>query len=232
MRDASDVAIERRAIWRSLTSREAVFLLSGVVLLCLQRWYRTFGVAQDFPTHGVVEWHLATTVCLFVIPVLLAIGYRIGPQDLGVGWGRPAVWTRYLAVYAVIIAPLVVAASRVPEFRDYYPLYRAVLERHELVPLSVATFGVYFFAWEFFFRGFLLLGLERRFGAYGIVVQTVPFVLMHLGKPQAEVLSAVVAGLALGLMAYRGRSVLPVWLLHWGVATALDLLVIYGPGPR
>ena len=226
MPESGEVTAERAAIWRALTSREAVFLLSGLVLLLLQRWYREFGLVRV--GHETVEWHLATTVCLFVVPVGMAVGYRLGPRDLGLGLGKPAIWTRYLAVYALVMVPVVLVAGRWPSFRDYYPLYQVIERQHEFIPLSVASFGVYFFAWEFFFRGFLLLGLERRFGAYAIVIQTVPFVLMHLGKPPAEVLSAIVAGPALGLMAYRSRSFLPGWLLHWAVATALDLLVIFG----
>ncbi len=75
-----------------------------------------------------------------------------------------------------------------------------------VILIGMAGWLVYFFAWEFHFRGFLLGVLKRRFGILAIVIQTVPFVMMHFGKPSSESLAAVVAGIALGWWAYRSRS--------------------------
>jgi len=225
------VTAERRALWSLLTSREALIIAVGLVLLVLQYYHRSLGLVHW--RHATVEAHAVTVICLFVVPALIAmLALRASPAQMGLGWGQPRIWTRYLAVYAAVTIPVVVVASRVNAFRVYYPMYDAALVNHALVPVSIASFGVYFFAWEFFFRGFLLFGLEPRFGAYAILMQTVPFVLAHLGKPEPEVYGATIAGLALGLMAYRGRCIWPCFFLHWGVATLLDLLIIFWPtGP-
>ena len=41
--------------------------------------------------------------------------------------------------------------------------------------------GFYMFCWEFFFRGFLLFGLQKsRLGAWGaVIVQALLFALLH-----------------------------------------------------
>ncbi|MCX7598060.1 MAG: CPBP family intramembrane metalloprotease, partial [Armatimonadetes bacterium] len=71
--------------------------------------------------------------------------------------------------------------------------------------------------------------LRRYPPALAIAAQTLPFVLMHLPKPPVEAFSSVVAGVALGTMAYRGRSMLGTWLLHFSCAALLDFLVIVWP---
>jgi membrane protease YdiL (CAAX protease family) len=42
----------------------------------------------------------------------------------------------------------------------------------------------------------------------------VPFVLLHLGKPEIETLSTIPTGLYLGYVAYRGNSCWPAVIIH------------------
>ena len=70
------------------------------------------------------------------------------------------------------------------------------------------------FAWEFFFRGFLLFGLKEKFQEKSIFIQMVPFALMHLAKPEAEALSTVVTGTLFGFIAYRSGSFWPAFIIH------------------
>ena len=76
---------------------------------------------------------------------------------------------------------------------------------------------------ELLFRGVLLRGLVRSYGErVGLLVCAVLFGLLH-GRP-AEALVAFVAGLVLGALRLRTRSVLPCIALHVGV-NALPVLV-------
>ncbi len=63
-------------------------------------------------------------------------------------------------------------------------------------------------------RGFLLFGLKEKLGELSIVVQMIPFVLMHFGKPELETLSTIVTGLYFGYVAYRGNSFWPAFIIH------------------
>lgn len=83
--------------------------------------------------------------------------------------------------------------------------------------------GAYFFAWEFFFRGFLLFGLEKRLGKLALFVQVVPFVMAHYPKSEVDSLSAIGGGLLFGWLSLRGGSFLGAWLLHWALATAINV---------
>ena len=73
---------------------------------------------------------------------------------------------------------------------------------------------VYLFAWEFIFRGFLLFGLKERFSDGSILIQMIPFVLTHLGKPEIETISTIIMGIYFGYVAYRGNSFWPAFIIH------------------
>ncbi|MBN1608648.1 MAG: CPBP family intramembrane metalloprotease [Polyangiaceae bacterium] len=84
-------------------------------------------------------------------------------------------------------------------------------------------------AWEFFFRGFVLLGLRRAWGSRAIVIQAVPSALMHIGKPWLEVLASFPAALFFGIVAYRTNSIVPGLLLHLWVALVVNLGCVFWP---
>ena len=76
---------------------------------------------------------------------------------------------------------------------------------------------------EAFFRGFLLFGLERRYGAgFALVASSGLFGVMHLGAVPA--LYATVGGLVLGAVALWTRSVFPGFALHAAVNAVPVLL--------
>jgi len=151
---------------------------------------------------------------------------RIRPADLGFGIGNWRLWLPDITILYLVMLPLVVWAATRAQFRNVYPYFHlARLGLKNLIRAELALL-VLMFAWEFLFRGYLLFGLERRLGNYAIVVQMVPFALMHLGKPELEAYGSIIAGLVLGIIAVRGRSFLPAFILHYAVALSLDLLAL------
>ena len=212
---------------RTLLSRESLLTLLALCLLILERHYRDFGLMAG--QYWIFEWHLSTVLFLFVIPVVVLMLSGIGPREVGMRWGSARIWARYLLVFFVVTAPVLLVASRFPSVQAYYPQCKQVRFEPSLWPVLILSYGCYFLAWEFFFRSYLLFVLARRIGPFAIVVQTIPFCLMHLGKPQPEVWAAIIAGLALGIMAYRSKSVLPCILLHWVCAVGVELLVALWP---
>jgi membrane protease YdiL (CAAX protease family) len=84
----------------------------------------------------------------------------------------------------------------------------------------------YLLGWEFFFRGFMLFGLERKFGRMAVLVQAIPFAIVHFKKPQLEAYGAIFGGIFLGLIGLRARSFLPCFLLHYMIILTADVLGI------
>jgi len=213
----------RDVLWR----RETVVLSLSAILPAILYYHRHLGLIP--PAFSKFEWFGLAFITFFIVPAcVIVFGFRRKLSDYGLTLGRPRVWLRYLIPYAAVVLPVILAASQFDSFRAYYPQWKPAGQGGWWLVSYEAGFAVYFFAWEFLFRGFVLFGLKKRFGSAAIVIQTVPFTLAHLGKPEAEVFAAIIAGLALGVMSYRGRSVLPCAFLHWVSALVMDLGVIYG----
>ena len=92
-------------------------------------------------------------------------------------------------------------------------------------------YAAQFVSLEFFFRGFLLQGLRRALGSNAIFVMIVPYCMIHYGKPLPETLGAIGAGLILGTLAMRTRSIWGGVLIHIGVAMTMDVLALRGCPP-
>lgn len=152
-------------------------------------------------------------------------------RDYGVKLrGLLAGGTIYLAFVAVM-APLVWVCSADERFQQTYPFLRvrSPAELRGMIRWEL-LYAAQFAALEFFFRGFLVHGTKHRFGAYSVAVMTVPYCMVHFGKPPAECVASIVAGLALGLMSLKTGS---IWLgaaLHISVAWSMDFAVLLRRG--
>lgn len=171
---------------------------------------------------------VAAFVLLGVGPALLAwLGLGRRPGSLGVGLGDWRAGLKLTAIGMVALTPVLYLASMDPAMQREYPLTRLAGCGTDLFLLWELHYLVYYAAWEFFFRGFMLFPLEDEWGsAAAILVQTVPSTLVHLGKPGAETSAAIVAGLLFGALAIRTRSVVYPILLHWFVGMATDFFCL------
>jgi membrane protease YdiL (CAAX protease family) len=170
--------------------------------LILRRYYP---LDIDFPR---------ATQLIYYVLVPLASGwllFRDKPQDYGIriGQWKPAVILT--AVSLGVMALILYRTGKIPEFRSYYQMYDIDW------PQLLLSHSLYMFAWEFLFRGYMLFGLEKSIGKSAIFVQTIPFVLLHLGKPFLETLACIPGGFVLGYIAYRTRSFLPCFIIHLGI---------------
>jgi membrane protease YdiL (CAAX protease family) len=78
--------------------------------------------------------------------------------------------------------------------------------------------------WEFFFRGWILFTYLRKFGHNALWLHAVPFALAHIGKPDIETLSTIFGGFAFGWVAYRTKSFVWPFLIHWFIGTFVILV--------
>ncbi|MCA9607428.1 MAG: CPBP family intramembrane metalloprotease [Myxococcales bacterium] len=168
--------------------------------------------------------HLSAVVLLMLIPLLLCfVAEGWTPRDLGfrVKGALPELAVAIGLWLAVV--PFVWMVHDMGNFRVVYPRLRAADTSMELYFLFEGLYLVKWIAWEFFFRGFMLFGFQKDFMRRSVLISTIPFALMHYGKPELEMASAVIAGLVLCFIALRSRSIWPGVLLHWLVASTMDL---------
>jgi membrane protease YdiL (CAAX protease family) len=189
----------------------AVVSISTLVLV-LHRYYP---LDIDFPS---------ATKLIYWLLVPLAAGwllFRDKPWDYGIRIGRWKPAIILTAAYLAAMSLILYAASKMPEFRSYYHMH--VIDW----PRWLLKWALYMFAWEFLFRGYMLFGLEKSIGKSAIFVQTIPFVLLHIGKPFLETLASIPGGFIWGYMAYRTRSFLPCFITHLGQYAIMILFINY-----
>jgi hypothetical protein len=226
----SELVASFRLLRQSLTGGVGLIGVCAIAMLLIVWFHPDFAyrvklVRYEWSQFGWIGLNL---ICLLLIPVLVikfGLGERV--RDYGLTLGDWRLWLKHAAVYLVIVLPVIAIASRAETFREFYPMFAPAREHRILLIPWELGYGAYFFAWEFFFRGFLLRGLSKHFGPAAIIVQNVPFVMMHFRKPEAEVWGSVIAGLALGVTAYRSRSTVGCWLIHWICAAAMDVLALW-----
>lgn len=177
---------------------QVIIILSVATLSLTLQWYRPlrFSLALSYIFYFMI-------LPVFVIRLVL----KKNPFAYGFGLGNFRIWLIYVAITIGLSVPVLLIASQFSQVHQYYG---KGLDYYEFFSLTVPTL----LAWEYLLRGFLLFGLKERFGKASIVIQMVPFVLLHLGKPEVETLSCIITGLWFGWIAYRGKSFWPAFLIH------------------
>jgi membrane protease YdiL (CAAX protease family) len=233
---ASALKREWRRWTEGLSLPTVLVLLISTVLLILfhdncsshvfrAKFLRYFSTSEFKPLYPAFFWYGCSFLVLGVIPLLIGrFGLRRPVREWGVGlgdwkFGLPAVLICYFA-----FLPVLVVVSYQPAFMAKYPLFDQAQKSVTLFIIYELSYMLYFIGWEFIFRGFMLFGLKPALGLYAVFVQTIPFAIMHFGKPQIETLAAVFAGVLLGYLAVRTRSFWYGWMLHSLVAVTNDIL--------
>lgn len=206
---------------RKLTT-VVVALFGAAIVVVLFRFNATPQSFERYVVGNIVGLLWIPMLSIFLILRDHAEEYGFGPGESKRVW----LWVLILAV-PMLLGEAVVA--RWPQYQTYYPMYRrfgfgspAGADVRVFLYFTL-IYGLYLFCWEFFFRGYLLFGLARTIGWWAVILQTVPFGMMHYGKP--EFCFSFVGGVILGALAYSARSFVPAFVLHWIAATGLDLLV-------
>lgn len=158
---------------------------------------------------GSLAWDrliLFLLVPLFIIVVVL----RESPAEYGFRLGD---WKAGLLLTGIVIlvgAPILYLTAKAdPSMQSYY--------QRLLTPSLPGYVFLDLFGWEFMFRGWLLFGYARKYGADALWLQAVPFALAHIGKPEVETMSTIFGGFLFGLVAWRTKSFLYPFLIHYFV---------------
>lgn len=236
-----DAEAVSRAEAIAVTPRHQLFLAitlvyTAVALTAMEYFGNPAFAASRFPAltqlyfglYPHLWWACFAIICYVPLPILIVkCIFRGRVRDYGL---KLVLKKRHLALYGAMLlfmVPIVFYVSTRTDFLKIYPFYRGA----PLAPLGAilvweAAYGIQFIALEFFFRGFLVLGLERYIGRYAVWVAVVPYCMIHYHKPPLEAFIAIVAGVVLGEVARRTRSIMGGVLMHLCVALSMDALAI------
>lgn len=181
---------------------------------------------------GYRAWWVAWTVVGFLLLPFVVMMFWPGKhlRDCNLSWSgfREHFWI-YVGLYAAVF-PVIFLVSWSPEFYSFYPMYpQAGRSWMDLLSWE-SLYAGQFIALEFFFRGFLVGGLGRYIGILSVPVSVMPYMMLHFSKPWPEAYAAIVAGLVLGWLAWKTKSIWGGVCIHCAVAVSMDLMALSHKG--
>jgi membrane protease YdiL (CAAX protease family) len=223
-------------IVRSLDKKVLVILLSIAVIQTIS-WYYTsrlffrqnyFDLLGTNPNYNYYEfafWFVGDFISLFVIPFLIIkIILKEKIKNYGISIGDYKTGLKLTVIFLLIMIPIIWFVSSEPIFAATYPLLVNARDSWSIFFLYECGLLFYLFAWEFIWRGFMLFGLKEKFGYYAVIIQMIPFVILHDGKAPVEVFGAILGGIALGILAYRTKSIYYCVITHAGIMFSIDFI--------
>jgi membrane protease YdiL (CAAX protease family) len=182
--------------------------------------------------YGYVWW-VATRVIGYVL-VPLPLWKLLFPKDSLLDMGfRLKGFFQHLWIYGLclgVVLPTMLIVASQPDFGTYYPFYKnSERSWFDFLAWEVIYF-IQFLALETFFRGWMVGALRKSLGSAAIFAMAVPYCMIHYGKPYLEAHGAIVAGVVLGSLAMRTRSIYSGFLLHITVAFLMDILALWRRG--
>jgi membrane protease YdiL (CAAX protease family) len=232
---------ELKELWNIIKKldRKIVIIFLSVAVLQTVSWYLTsrrffrynyfeqLQFDKNVFLYEYIYWFAGDFVTLFIIPVLI-IKFLLKDRltDYGLRMGDHKTGFKYSFIFLAVMLPVLWFVSSNNDFIQTYPQLEDVKYSWNIFLIFESGILLYMVAWEFIWRGFLLFGLEPKFGYYAVLFQMIPFVILHNGKPAIETFGAIIAGLALGILALRTRSILYCIITHAGVMFFIDLVSI------
>lgn len=236
----------RRALVSSLSSGPAILFLAGLSVLV----WKFFGTQQFYLAH-LRHWTIVPTswpgfvtgegqaaayrflscFLLFgVLPAVLGITFFRKPLgQWGVTFGRRGRTALWVAISLPVFVALGAFSATMPELRRVYPINPLASMSAAAFAAHAATYLIFYLGWEFFFRGFLLFGLENELGAANaVLIQAIMSAMLHIGDPAGEAFGGFAGGILWGVAALRTRSLLPGLAGHAALGLSLDWFLCFG----
>ena len=172
---------------------------------------------------SIYEWAFYDAFFYILMPLTAAYLLGFKPHELGFKIGRKEGYIWALVLF-ILSFPISLYASRLESFETYYPIFTYTSPGDFL--FKEILIGVIMFAHEAFYRGILFFPLAKKNEWLGIIVQNIPYTLVHIGKPPLEIPYSFIAGVVFAKIDLKSESFLPSFLLHWIGAVVFDLLIV------
>ncbi len=173
-------------------------------------------------------WRMIGYVVVPALFIRLVMKESVVSYGLSLKGTREHAWIYGLGFSIVVIA--VFAVSFEQSFQNKYPMYEHAGRSWKDLLIWELMYAAQFFALEFFFRGYWLKVCERVMGGHAVTCMVVPYCMIHFGKPWPETIGAIFAGLLLGTLVLRYRSIWAGVVVHVSVAVSMDVLSLWQKG--
>lgn len=184
--------------------------------------YFDYGELEEFSAYFL--WFIGDFVLFFIIPLLIIkFLFKEKTKFYGFQLENKKVGIFFIIISILIITPILIFISIIFKINDFSPLKDIPTLKNDYFSFYIISLLLFLFAWEFIWRGFMLFGLEKKFGIYSIFIQMIPFVILHNGKPIIETFSSIFGALFLGYLAIRTRSFIYGFFIHSYLIVFLEI---------
>lgn len=225
-----------REIINGLDKKVLIIFLSVAVLQTIS-WYYTsrkffrnnlFEIVPSGYDVYLIEyayWFLSDFFTLFILSALIIkLLLKENLKDYGLQLGDYKAGIKLTLIFLIVMLPLIWFVSAKESFVQKYPHLHSARDSWNVFFIYESGMLIYMFAWEFIWRGFMLFGLKEKFGYYAVLIQMIPFVILHNGKPELETFGAIAGGIALGILALRTKSFYYCVAVHIGIMFSIDFI--------
>lgn len=175
--------------------------------------------------NAVIIHYLLVFGFFFVIPaIIVKYGFRENLKEYGLCFKNFTKSIKFIIIVLPLLFILIWVSSFQKEFQSEYPLAKEIIGTSYKFVIVEICYIFYYIGWEFLFRGFTLLGLEKRLSpAIAIMVQTIPSTLLHFNKPEGEIILALITGFVLGYYVLKYRNIAFAILVHLSAGLMMDI---------
>jgi CAAX prenyl protease-like protein len=221
--------------WGGAVMRIALFRLLLIAVLLFSAKMVHWDFSSWLPGHPGSSlnryWAVVTQLPAKLLLFLAVIGLiRKMNWVEGVGLTTKGFQARPYLGLLLLLVPVVALASTQPDFLRVYPKLSTISFMNgypgQRWPWKLGyelSYGLDFLSIELFFRGLLVIGLIRYAGEKAILPMAAFYCTIHFGKPLGECITSFAGGLALGVLAYRTRSILGGLIVHLGLAWMMEV---------
>ena len=221
-------------------NRKIIVIFISVAILQTVSWYFTsrqffrtnlyyslFGENPNADLYEYIYWFTGDFLTFFVCGcMIIKLMLKENISDYGLNFRNREFGLKLTLLLVIIMLPVIWFVSASASFSGAYPMLQQAKNSWYIFLFFQLFLFLFIFAWEFFWRGFMLFGLKKEFGYYAILMQMIPFVILHNGKPVFETFGAILGALALGIIAYRTGSFLYGVIIHYLVMFMMEFISV------
>jgi len=185
-------------------------------------------VGWFFPAKSAGEFFWISIFLFLIFPALIIKFLLKEPlAKFGLSRGKPKTGIVSAISFAVIAIVIMIFLIKIPELRNQIRLLPGIASSFSyFLGAELIIIPIIFFSREFFFRGFIQLGLEEKFGGYALLLQAALFALLFVKSSWLELAYAFLSALAAGLIVKFSRSIYYSFPALWIISLVTDILVI------
>lgn len=159
--------------------------------------------------------------------MLFSLKYNFATPKHSV-WGLSAMPLWAYAIIFLLIVSSSFFSTRKPDVSSHIPQMRLPDWGFKEIAISISSWTIYLFGYEFLFRGLLLFTTAAAFGILpGILINIGLYSAFHLPNGVKETLAAIPFGFVLCLVSLISGSFLLAFLLHLSLSVSAEMFSVH-----